>query len=121
MNVIETTKGELYKAVPHIPARSYEKDVYYQRTPQEIVEHIDNCYHECEAAGNKVHSYKLWAHLTNPEREHYLKHWKTDHNRIIGRETVHVTYPQTGWFVSTPKWCRIFPDEEVVKIWDERT
>ena len=121
MNVIETTKGELYKAVPHIPARCYEKDVHYQRTVQEVAEHIDKQYQECEDAGNKVHSYKQSKDWADADRKYYLYYFRTNTNKVIGQETIDVIYPQSGWFVSTPKWCRIFLEVEVVKVWDERT
>jgi hypothetical protein len=120
LNVIETINGELYKAVPHYPSRSYEKEVYYERTPQEIADHIDDSYRKCEERGVKNHSYKLWIHLTNQEREYYLKCFKRDLDKIVGKETVDVVYPQSGWFVVAEKWCRIFPMGEVVKVWDER-
>lgn len=120
MNVIETVNGELYKAVPHFPSDSYEKNVYYERTDQEVADYIDYCYDKCEAEGNKVHTFKKWWMCTNIEKEYYLKAFRIDHNKIVGQEIVNITYPQSGWFVSTTKWCRIFSNAEIVNVWDER-
>lgn len=120
MNVIETIKGELYKAVPHIPSRSYEKNVFYQRTDAEVAAYVDEQFQNCKDAGNKVHTWKQSKDWEDADREYYLKRFREDHRNVVGEETVHVTYPQSGWFVMTEKWSRMFPNEQVTQIWDER-